>query len=218
MKNLLKLVFLFAVVLRSMGVAAQDLTVQEWLDLFIDSCVGGGSASFVSGSVDAGLGLSLKKFSANGSVSGQVTLERSSYRLLSEGITDAMSEVTAEQADKVRQCLEPVRRNLLIAMNQQMGTGGMRFPTTTPTIHLLSPFEERVLKVLARNVGLAGETGRLVPTTTVLQETGLSDIRFRVTMRMLEPKWLAIRLDFEGGVNSLTDEGEEYVLEMGYVK
>ena len=37
-------------------------------------------------------------------------------------------------------------------------------------------------------------------------------------MRMLLSKLLAISLDVEGGLNTLTDEGEEYVLEMGYVK
>ena len=46
----------------------------------------------------------------------------------------------------------------------------------------------------------------------------MSDIRFRVTMRMLLSKFLAISMDIEGGVNFLTDKGEEYVLEMGYVR
>ena len=208
--------------------SARDLSVQDWLDLFIESCVGSGSSAYVSGSVNAGLGLSLKTFSANGSVSGQVEVTKSTYRLLSEGISNAMTKIAADQADKVRDCLRPLRRNLLLAMNRQLN------PTEVvlhPTVHFLSPYEERIMMVLAKNKGLRGKTGKYVPTTVILQKTKLSDIRFRVTMRMLESKRLATVTKFLTSVVvdrfpkseivdvvTLYDSGEEYVLQMRYVE
>ena len=58
--------FAFAVMLSvPQHALGDDLSVTEWLDLFIDSCVGSGSSSFVSGTIDAGLDLSLKTFGAN---------------------------------------------------------------------------------------------------------------------------------------------------------
>ena len=212
--------------------AEEDLSIQEWLDIFIDSCVGSGTSYIVSGSVDAGLGLSLKKFSASGNLEGKVKITKSSYRLLSEGISNAMSDTAANQADKVRDCLSPVRRNLLIAMNQQMGNVG----SIDPGFQILSPYEESVMKILASSKGPDGSTGKYIKRTSILRESGLSDVRMRVVVRMLVSKRLVNESPYIASVDeidlnnlnapdavgyqalSLEPRGEEYVLDMGYVQ
>jgi hypothetical protein len=222
--------FLSAVLLAigcSSANGAEDITLQEWLDMFVDSCVGGGSSFFVSGGLDAAAGLSLKKLNAGGSIVGQVKVTKSTYRLLSEGISNAMSEVAAGQADKVRECLAPLRQNLLEAMNRQMGVAS---PLSKP-VHILSPHEEKVLKALANQRGEDGKTGKNVAKDKILTAAQMSDIRFGATIRQLQSKVLATESKYPkllgaGGsatiqmveVVSLWDDGEEYVLKMGYAR
>ncbi len=207
--------------------ASSDLSMQEWLDLFVDSCVGSGSSFLVSGSADANAALSLKKMRLDGALAGQVKVERSSYRLLAEGISNAMTNTAADQADRVRECLTPVRRTLLEAMNRQMGANA---PTSSP-IYILSHPEELVMKALGSQRGHKGETGKLVPMQSILSTTGLSDLRLRIALRELQAKLLASDakfLTFEGSgaktnpvhvsAVSLWDRGEEYVVKMGYSK
>ena len=55
------LVLLLALVVGPSALAAESLTMKEWLNVFIDTCVGGGSSFSASGSLDAGIGFSLKK-------------------------------------------------------------------------------------------------------------------------------------------------------------
>ena len=139
-----------------------------------------------------------------------------------------MSKVSADQADKVRECLNPVRQILLAAMDEAVRRTSAIF---RPTVHILSPHEERVMKVLGTTRGLDGMTGREVPTSTILERARLSEIRYRATMRMLQTKILANDSGFptivgEGldmklemvPVVSLWEDGEEYVLRMGYAK
>lgn len=209
--------------------AEEKLSISEWLDVFIDACVGGGSSSVSSGSIDAGAGISLKKLTLEGKLEGQVKLTRSNYRLLSEGISNALGSVAADEADKVRDCLAPIRRNLLQAMNQQMGGGGA---TAGGTVYILSPYEEKIMKSLATHVGEGGKTGQYVLKTTIMADTHMSDLRFNSTMRMLESKALATaalpylsvvgpaataRIETSETV-TLFNAGEEYVLEAGYAR
>lgn len=138
-----------------------------------------------------------------------------------------MSEAAAGQADKVRECLAPVRQNLLDAMNKQMG---MSSPLLKP-VHILSPYEEKVIKALAAQRGEDGKTGKNVLKQKILEASSMSDIRFSATIRQLQMKVLATeskyaklvgsvpnaRLEFVDVV-SLWDDGEEYVLRMGYAR
>jgi len=83
------------------------------------------------------------------------------------------------------------------------------------------------LKVLASQQGEDGQTGKNVSKHVVLREADLSDIRFSSTIRMLQSKVLAQETNFAKVVGSeldakvemidvmsLSDAGEEYVLEM----
>jgi hypothetical protein len=49
---------------------ADDLTVTDWIDQFIDLCVGAGSTSTVSGSGDAQVGITLKSLTSGGELKG----------------------------------------------------------------------------------------------------------------------------------------------------
>ena len=216
---------IFSVPLAAM--AADNMTPQEWLDLFVDSCVGSGSSFIVSGSIDAGANLSLRKLRIDGTLAGQVAVKKESYRLLSAGISNAMSDAAAGQADKVRECLLPIRQTLLEAMNRQMGTSGK----AGASIYILSRPEEVVIKSLAVTKGEDGETGKKVPREDLLKTTGISDLLLRATMRELESKGLATEARFARQIGtgfgatlsrvdgvSLLNIGEEYVLKMGYAK
>ncbi|EHJ9990339.1 TPA: hypothetical protein NG570_004555 [Vibrio parahaemolyticus] len=221
-----KFLLLMSLTLTAHPAASEDLSVEEWLDIFIASCVGSGSSYFASGSVDVGAGFSLKKLKADGSIEGKVELTKSSYRLLSEGISNAMSETAAGQADKVRECLTPVRKNLLIIMNQQIMPSSI---LADNNVFILSPYEELIMKTLAQSRGVSGETGKNVKVSSILEKTNLTDIRFRASMRQLQSKGLAAvlpSLDITGKAPSmevqafdaafLSDSGEAYVLSMGY--
>ncbi|MBI4989377.1 MAG: hypothetical protein HZC23_11205 [Rhodocyclales bacterium] len=200
---------LVAILISPISYAQEKLSLNQWLDLFVDSCVGAGSSSITSGTVDANGQIALKKLTASGSLAGQLVITKSNYKLLSDGISNKMSAVAAEQADKVRVCLDPVKKILLQAMQRQLDE---KNPHPSKPIYILSPDEEKVMKFLAKTKGNAG-TGRQVPFNRVAEGTGMSDLRLRATLKMLEAKILAVELV---GVVSFFDDGDMYVLKMGY--
>ena len=188
---------------------AQSLDIDEWLELFIESCVGSGSSNIVSGTVDGEVGVSLRKFDVEGNLEGEVTIMRSEYRLLSEGISNAMSEVAANQASEVRACLEPIRRTLIQLANQQLiGQAA----SSEYDVFILGPDEEKLLQTLATTRGVTGQLGSTVDDTELRNLSGISDIRYRQTIRMLESKGLILPII----LRTLTDSGEKYVIQMGY--
>jgi hypothetical protein len=85
-------------------------------DLMVRLCVGGGHTETVSGSGSGGADLSLRSLDVRGNLQGQFKIDRSRAEGLASGIDNAMSQVAADQADKVRDCLKPVRERLLDLM------------------------------------------------------------------------------------------------------
>lgn len=193
---------------------AQNLTVQEWVDQFVSSCVGSGSSETASGEVGANGDISLRRLTLSGTVKGQVQLTHKEARLLSEGINNAMSSVAAGEADKVRQCLAPLRAVLIQIMQSQFQD---KFVNSNP-IYILSPDENKIVKALATTRGQFGKTGEAVLDSTIQSETGLGDIRYRVAMRRLEIKGYAFEgLDFgHGQTASLEQAGDDYALRVGF--
>ena len=64
---------------------AQNLTVNQWIDQFVDmSVLGAGSTSITSGSGEATGGITLRSLSIKGELKGQVTLSKQEFKLLSE--------------------------------------------------------------------------------------------------------------------------------------
>lgn len=198
----------------------QDINV--WLDVFVASCVGSGSKEVVSGSIGASGEISLRRLSLAGKVGGDVRITKESYRLLSEGISNKISGTAADQADKVRVCLEPMRKTLLNVMNHQLLPANSRVKIFA---YILSPEEERVMQALARLPGEAArrrEFPRLgfhVPVEDLSGATGLQEIRLRSTLTMLKKKRL-VRLASRGTPThaTLTEQGDRYVVEMDYAR
>ncbi len=207
------LCFLISLLISPLAVAQGSMSLSEWLDIFADSCVGAGSSAIVNGSVDADGKISLKKLRLNGAVTGQLDIPKSNYELLSDGISQKLKSVTKKHAKKVGNCFKPVSRSLLLAKNRQSHPAGPNATASMP-IHFLSPYEERVMKFLAHARAGSG-TGRQIPFANVVAGTGMSDIRLRAILKMLESKVLATDLV---GVVSLYEPGDEYILEMGYAK
>lgn len=87
--------------------------------MMVRLCVGGGHSELVEGGGTGGANLSLRTFDVNGNITGQFTVSKSSGEGLVSGINNAMSQITADTADKVRTCLQPVRERLLDVMLQK---------------------------------------------------------------------------------------------------
>lgn len=105
------------------GAVSQTATeIQNIADTMVRLCVGGGStqASTVGG--EAGADISLRSLDVTGKLKTQFTVSKSRAEGLVNGLDNAISKITAEQADKVRICLEPVRTrilDILLPVNQK---------------------------------------------------------------------------------------------------
>ena len=76
-------------------------------------CVGGGHTETMSGGGSGGVDLSVRSLDATGNLKGEFKVNKSNAEGLVNGIDNALSQVAADQADKVRTCLQPVRDRLL---------------------------------------------------------------------------------------------------------
>lgn len=107
--------------------AAQDTAeINNIADTMVRLCLGGGHSEAVSGGGTGGADLSLRSLDVNGNIKGEFKVSKSSAEGLVNGIDNALSQVAADQADKVRACLQPVRERLLDVMlppNKQGATG-----------------------------------------------------------------------------------------------
>ena len=94
--------------------AAQDAVETEKIaDLMVRLCVGGGHTEATSGTAAGGADLSLRSLDVRGNLKGEFKVNKSSAEGLVNGIENALSQVAADQADKVRAYLRPVRERLL---------------------------------------------------------------------------------------------------------
>ena len=60
--------------------------------------------------------MSLRSLDVTGNLKGEFNIKKSNAEGLVDGINGALSQVSADQADKVRACLQPVRDRLLDLM------------------------------------------------------------------------------------------------------
>src|SRR4051794_22502338 len=107
--------------------AAQSAADTEKIaDTMVRLCVGGGRTEATSGGGTGGADLSLRSLDVTGNIKGEFKISRASAEGLVNGLDNALSQVTADQADKVRVCLQPVRERLLDVMlppNKQGSAG-----------------------------------------------------------------------------------------------
>ena len=80
----------------------------------------------VSGGATGGADLSLRSLDVKGNLKGEFKINKSNAEGLVGGIDSAMSQIAADEADKMRACLEPVRKRLLDVMlpGREHGAGG----------------------------------------------------------------------------------------------
>jgi hypothetical protein len=105
--------------------------------MMVRLCVGGGRTELTSGATTGGAELSLRSLDVKGNLKGEFNVKRSSAESLVDGINTALSQVAADQADKVRACLQPVRDWLLDVMlpDSIHGSSGQTAPSVNQTTH-----------------------------------------------------------------------------------
>jgi hypothetical protein len=100
--------------LRPILAFAQDTADTEKIaDTMVRLCVGGGHTEAIGGTAAGGADLSLRSLDVTGNLKGEFKINKSSAEGLVNGLDNALSQVAADQADKVRACLQPVRERLL---------------------------------------------------------------------------------------------------------
>jgi hypothetical protein len=115
-----------------LGVAQDAVGTEKIADTMVRLCLGGGRSEAVSGGGTGGAELSLRSLDVNGNLKGEFKVSKSSAEGLVNGIDNALTQVAADQADKVRACLQPVRERLLDVMLPPNKQGTKRQSVTAP--------------------------------------------------------------------------------------
>ena len=118
--------FLASISWPAAGVAQDSAEIQRTADMMVRLCLAGGHTESMSGGGTGGADLSLRSLDVKGSLKAEFKINKSSAEGLVNGIDNALSQVAADQADKVRGCLQPVRERLLDVMlpSQRQGFEG----------------------------------------------------------------------------------------------
>jgi hypothetical protein len=94
--------------------SAQPTTdIPRAVDTMVRLCLAGGHIQTLNSGANGGAAISLRSFTANGQVAGDFRFTESTAEGLVNGIDNAITQVAATEADKVRDCLKPVRDRLL---------------------------------------------------------------------------------------------------------
>jgi hypothetical protein len=113
--------------------AAQNaVEIDNIADMMVRLCVGGGRTEATSGTATGGADLSLRSLDVKGNLKGEFKISKSSAEGLVNGLDNALSQVAADQADKVRVCLQPVRERLLDVMLPPKKQGSAGQTVTAP--------------------------------------------------------------------------------------
>jgi hypothetical protein len=104
--------------------------IHKIADTMVRLCLGGGRSE----ALDAGGGtdLSLRSLDARGTLKGEFKINTSSAESLVNGLDSVLSQVAADQADKVRACLQPVQERLLNLMLPRKKQGTTSQSVTAP--------------------------------------------------------------------------------------
>ncbi len=98
------------------GAAQGAVDTEKIANMMVRLCVGGGHTEVTSGAATGGAEVSLRSLDVTGNLKGEFNIKKSNAEGLVDGINGALSQVSADQADKVRACLQPVRDRLLDLM------------------------------------------------------------------------------------------------------
>lgn len=115
-----------------LGAAQDPVQIDKIADMMVRLCVGGGHTEATSGTATGGADLSLRSLDIKGNLQGEFKINKSSAEGLVNGLDNAISQVAADQADKVRVCLAPVRERLLDVMLPPKKEGSAGQTVTAP--------------------------------------------------------------------------------------
>ena len=90
---------------------AHSMSLQEKIDAVLSACLASGKQQKVDGKVGVDGSISLVGPALHGV--GDIALTREEWSGLIGGISKDMSQLQAEQADKIRDCMAPAREVLL---------------------------------------------------------------------------------------------------------
>jgi hypothetical protein len=121
--------FLACILWPAAGVAQDSAEIARVADTMVRLCLAGGHTETRSGGGSGEADLSLRSLDIKGKLNAEFKVNTSSAEGLINGIDNALSQVAADQADKVRACLQPVRERLLDVMlpSQRQGSEGQTF-------------------------------------------------------------------------------------------
>ena len=108
----------------AVGSAQDAAEIERIASMMVRLCVGGGHTEATRGTAAGGADLSLRSLDVRGNLKGEFKINKSSAEGLVNGLENALSQVAADQADKVRVCLRPVRERLLDVMLPPKKQGG----------------------------------------------------------------------------------------------
>lgn len=131
---------------------AEDTKTQKAMDWIMQSCISSGSKVSISAQGQAGL-----KFKSllNSGVQGEVTLDYSQL----QGLGDELNKVSTENADKVRNCIEPYRMKIFNAIMEGSESENKTTSTENPYPNL--PVEI-IEKAKSGDAESQAELGRLL--------------------------------------------------------
>jgi hypothetical protein len=116
----------------ALGAAQDAAEIDKVADTMVRLCVGGGRTEATSGTGTGGADLSLRSLDVKGNLKGEFKVSKSSAEGLVNGLDNALGQVAADQADKVRVCLQPVRERLLDLMLPPKKQGSAGQTVTAP--------------------------------------------------------------------------------------
>lgn len=114
--------------------------INQYADLMVRLCIAGGRSESTSGGGSGDADLSIRSLDMKGKVEGNFRITKSNAEGLVNGIDSALNRVAADEADKVRDCLKPVRERVLEIIlplphpppKQPSSTNGSSSNHTTP--------------------------------------------------------------------------------------
>jgi hypothetical protein len=112
---------------------SQDPSLESAVKIMVLLCVGGGHVDASNAGVGAEADLSLRSFDVKGKATLDYKVNRSTAQGLVHGIDSALTQVAADQADKVRACLGPVRAAVQEILFPARNLPGPREPTASTT-------------------------------------------------------------------------------------
>jgi hypothetical protein len=97
-------------------IMADAQNLDKKADLAVRLCVGGGHTETISVGGSGDIRVLIRAFDLQGDQKGEATVTRTNFEGLTNGINEALTKIAADEADKVRECLKPVRIAITTAM------------------------------------------------------------------------------------------------------